>query len=87
MLQEASGATSSRRCIAFCSAIVSNVCLVIASWRGMMSGVYAGIVAGLICLVLLGYTTVEDVLTGIRAVGGMRRHRPPDQPQDSIGGT
>lgn len=43
-----------------------------------MPGVYAGIVAGILVLVLLGYTTTEEIIKGIRAWKGSSRQHSPD---------
>jgi hypothetical protein len=61
ILQEQDGSFSMRRTLAMVYSVCSIACLVAAAVNGLMAGVWAGLAALAGVLVLLGYTTVEEI--------------------------
>lgn len=62
VLQEQDGAWSMRRLLALYYALLSGASLIIGALTGSMAGIYGCGVAALASLVLLGLTTVSDVV-------------------------
>jgi hypothetical protein len=70
ILQEADGSFSMRRTLALGYTACSIACLVLAAANGLMAGVWAGAAALAGVLVLLGYTTVEEIKKAFLAAKG-----------------
>jgi Flp pilus assembly protein TadB len=70
ILQEQDGSFSMRRTLALLYTVCSIVCLIVAAVNGLMAGVWAGAAALAGVLVLLGYTTVEEIKKAFLAAKG-----------------
>jgi Flp pilus assembly protein TadB len=71
ILQEQDGSFSMRRTLALAYTVCSIACLVVAAVNGLMAGVWAGAAALVGVLVLLGYTTLEEIKKAfLEAKGG-----------------
>jgi len=71
--QEADGSDSMRRILALYFSLMAGACLVIAALQGTMSGVWGGLVCVAATLVLLGYTTVSDIIAFAKSVRNIAR--------------
>ena len=70
ILQEQDGSFSMRRTLALAYTVCSIFCLVVAAVNGLLAGVWAGVAALAGVLVLMGYTTVEEIKKAFLAIKG-----------------
>lgn len=69
-IQEQDGSTSSRRILAFYFALLSGELLNVAAFRESKMALIAGGLAAVVTLLLLGYTTVQEIIAAIKAAKG-----------------
>lgn len=80
-LQEAPGVWSMRRALALYYSALAGACFIIGAINGQIAAVYAGGGCGLISLIFMGLTTIQEITTNVPKIGTNkdRRYRE-DQP-------
>lgn len=86
--QEKPKVTSMRRVLAAYFAVLSGACFSLGAWYGNMAGVWGGIATAIAVLVLLGYTTIQEMSALVQykvssAVSGGSIDDP--EPEEPIG--